>query len=208
MRRLVIGLLVSVVAARGQAAEDLSGQLLGLKRVFIDKFGGGEGSAQLRDMVIASMQRARLFVVTENADRADAVLRGSGEDLAFTDVFQSGESVGARANVSGGKGTSVKNRDYLALGSGVNESESTRIQERKHEAAASVRLVNKEGDVIWSTTQESVGAKLRSASADVAEKITRQLVQDYERARGRRGQGGGGAAAVEVGPAVVPGKGQ
>ena len=60
-----MGLLVCAAAARGQAAEDLSGELLGLKRVFIDKFGGGEGSAQLRDMVIASLQRARLFVEME-----------------------------------------------------------------------------------------------------------------------------------------------
>ena len=200
MMRVLACLLFCIVPACAQVAEDLTVELLGLKRVFIDKFGGGEGAAQLRDMVIAGMQRARLFVVTENADRADAVLRGSGEDLAFTDLFQSGEAVGARGNISGGRGTSVKNRDYLALGSGVSESESTRIQERKHEAAASVRLVNKDGDVIWSTTQESVGAKLRSASADVADKITRQLVQDYERVKARRAPVGGGPVTVEVGP--------
>ena len=46
-----------------------------------------------------------------------------------------------------------------------------------------MRLVNKEGDVIWSTTQESLGAKFRGASADVAEKITPQLKEDFERAR-------------------------
>lgn len=201
MKRIVACVLFCIVPAWAQVAEDLTVELLGLKRVFIDKFGGGEGSAQLRDMVIASLQRARLFVVTENADRADAVLRGSGEDLAFTDLFQSGEAVGARGNVSAGRGTSSKNRDFLALGSGVSESESMRIQERKHEAAASVRLVNKEGDVIWSTTQESVGAKLRSASSDVADKITRQLVQDYERVKARRAPGSGGGTVVEVGPA-------
>jgi len=200
MTRLLVCILLGMVDARAQVAEDLSVELLGLKRVFIDKFGGGEGSAQLRDMVIASLQRARLFVVTENADRADAVLRGSGEDLAFTDLFQSGETVGARSNLSAGRGASTKNRDYLALGAGVNDSESTRIQERKHEATASVRLVNKEGDVIWSTTQESQGAKLRSASADVADKITRQLQQDYDRVRSRRAPAG--ASAVEVGARV------
>jgi hypothetical protein len=43
--------------------------------------------------------------------------------------------------------------------------------------------VDKDGDVIWSTIQESKGAKFRGASADVADKITRQLVADYERAR-------------------------
>ena len=108
-------------------------------------------------MVIASLQRAGLFVVTENAERADAVLRGSGEDLVFTDVFQTGEYGRGAGEYCGGKGASSKTRDYLALGSGVNESESSRIQERKHEATASVRLVNKDGDVIWSTTQESLG---------------------------------------------------
>jgi len=46
-----------------------------------------------------------------------------------------------------------------------------------------VRLVNKDGDVIWSTTQESNGAKFRGASADVADKITRQLTADLDRVR-------------------------
>ena len=59
----------------------------------------------------------------------------------------------------------------------VGEQESTRIAERKHEATAAVRLVSKDGDVLWSTTQESLGAKFRGASADVADKITRQLLQ-------------------------------
>jgi hypothetical protein len=48
---------------------------------------------------------------------------------------------------------------------------------------ATVRLVNKDGDVIWSTTQESLGGKFRGASADVADKITSKLRDDYERAR-------------------------
>jgi hypothetical protein len=66
---------------------------------------------------------------------------------------------------------------------GAGENESSRIAERKHEASAAVRLVNKEGDVIWSTTQESTGGKFRGASADVSDKITRQLVSDFERAK-------------------------
>ncbi|MGH9673720.1 MAG: hypothetical protein ACRD44_11115, partial [Bryobacteraceae bacterium] len=61
--------------------------------------------------------------------------------------------------------------------------ESTRIAERKHEATAAVRIVNKEGDVIWSTTQESMGAKFRGAGSDTADKITKQLMADFDRAR-------------------------
>jgi hypothetical protein len=46
--------------------------------------------------------------------------------------------------------------------------------------------VNRDGDVIWSTIQESQGAKFRSAAADVAERIGRQLAADYAKARGQK----------------------
>lgn len=178
----------------GEELERIPFELLNLKRVYVEKFGGGEGAAQLRDMVIAGFQRAKLFVVTENPERADAVLRGSAEDLVFTDVFQSGESLTARAGVSAGSGSS-SNRSGRSSGSlqaSVGESENTRIQERKHEASAAVRLVNRDGDVMWSTTQESAGGKFRSASADVAERITRQLVLDVEKLRARKREAGNG----------------
>lgn len=160
------------------------GQLRQIRRLYIDKFGGGEAASQVRDMVIDALSRARLFVVTENPEKADAILRGSAEDLVFTDVFQSSDGVSARTGVSLGRGsTNSRNRESLAVSGGVGDQESTRIQERKHEASASVRIVNRDGDVIWSTTQESLGGKFRSASADVAEKISRALIADWKRGR-------------------------
>lgn len=184
MSRLVRVVFAACFAwgVQAQEPEQLALQLRTLKRLYVDKFGGGEGAAQIRDMLIASLQGAKLFVITENPERADAVLRGSGEDLVFTDLFQTSEGINARTNLGVGKGSSAKGRDYLSLGGGVGDNEQSRIQERKHEASASVRIVNKDGDVIWSTTQESQGAKFRSASADVADKITRQLVQEFGRA--------------------------
>ena len=68
-------------------------------------------------------------------------------------------------------------------GINIGQNESSQSNERKHEASASVRLVNRHGDVIWSTTQESGGAKFKSASADVADKIFRKLTDDLQRAR-------------------------
>jgi hypothetical protein len=69
------------------------------------------------------------------------------------------------------------------MGIGAGDSESSHSSERRHEANAAIRLVNKDGDVIWSTTQESMGGKFRGASSDVADKITRQLTEDFERAK-------------------------
>ena len=154
-------------------------QLLTIRRVFVDRLAGGETAAQMRDMLISSLQNARLFVITENEERSDAVLRGSGEDLVFTNTHDSSESVSVRANV----GVSRSSRDRNYGGIGLGESESSRNTERRHEAVAAVRLVNKDGDVIWSTTQESMGGKFRGASADVADKVVRTLKDDYDRAR-------------------------
>ncbi len=183
-----LALLMLAAPASASEPEALEMQLPSVTRVYVEKFGGGESAAQLRDMIIASMQKLRVFVLTESPDRADAVLRGSGEDLVFTDVFQSGDSITARAGLSLGRGSSYSRsgRESIGLQGSVGENENMRVQERKHEASASVRLVNRGGDVIWSTTQESQGAKFRSASADVAEKIARQLLQDIERTRKTR----------------------
>ena len=155
-------------------------QLLTIRRVYVDRLTGGETAAQMRDILISSMAGSQLFILTENAEKADVTLRGAAEDLVFTDVHTSQDSLNAHANVGSGK--SVNQRAATA-GLSVGESESEHSSERRHEAVAAVRLVNKDGDVIWSTTQESVGAKFRGASADVADKITAKLKEDFERAR-------------------------
>ena len=190
------------VAAPAAVEEESLGQLLTVRRVYIDRLSGGETAGQMRDMIAASLQGAKLFVITENPDRADAILRGSAEDLVFTDVHSSSDSIHADAhfgfsngdstynNSSGGYGvmggrSSSTQRDSRSQNGGISvgDSESTHSVERRHEAVAAVRLVNKDGDVIWSTTQESLGGKFRGSSADVADKITKKLLEDYERAK-------------------------
>jgi hypothetical protein len=43
--------------------------------------------------------------------------------------------------------------------------------------------VNAAGDVLWSTTQESSGAKFKGAMADVADKVVRRLTEETRKAR-------------------------
>ena len=187
-------------AAPAAVEEEALGQLLTVRRVYIDRLSGGETAGQMRDMIAASLQSAKLFVITENPDRADATLRGSAEDLVFTDVHSSSDSIHADSHFGFGKGDATSNnsgggalgghssstqRDQRSQNGGmsVGDSESAHSVERRHEAVAAVRLVNKDGDIILSTTQESLGGKFRGSSADVADKITKKLLEDYERAR-------------------------
>ena len=160
--------------------------LLGVKRVYVSNLGGGAQAEALRELIIASLDSAKLFVLTDNIERADAVLKGAADDHSFTDTFDSDENVSGHTGAGTGKSASSI---YSTAGGGISAalsaagSESHHIKERKHEAYAAVRLCNKDGDVLWSTTQESLGAKFRGASADVAAKIARQLTLDVDRAR-------------------------
>lgn len=162
-------------------------QIAAVKKVYVEKFGGGVGADQIRDMVIAAIERTKLFVLTENPERADTLLRGSAEDLVYTETFQSSDGISARLSPSLGSGSgSNKSGARVTAGVSLGDNESVHKQERRHEASASVRLVGRDGDVIWSTIQESQGAKFRSAAADVAERIGRQLAADYAKARERK----------------------
>lgn len=177
MKTILLALSVASLAGAG----DLK-QLLTVHRVYVDRLTGGETAAQMRDIIISSLAGSDLFVLTENQEKADTILRGAAEDLVFTDVHQSSDSLDAHANLSSTRG-SYYSRSGSAGGIGVGQNESDRSQERRHEALAAVRLVNKDGDVIWSTTEESLGAKFRGASADVADKVTARLKEDFAKAR-------------------------
>jgi hypothetical protein len=174
--------LASPAAPVSTIERDCLRQLLTVRHVFVDRLNGGETAEQMRDMLINSLQNTRLFVVTENQEKADASLRGSAEDLVFTDQHTSSEGINAHMNAGTGRSSSRGGAGPYG-GVSVGENESMHSVERRHEASAAVRLVNKDGDVIWSATEESTGGRFRGASAEVADKITGKLADDYTRAR-------------------------
>jgi phage portal protein BeeE len=159
----------------------LGQDLAQVKRIFIDKLTPGEGSEQIRDQLLSAVASTGLFVMTENPDRADAFLRGGAEDRVYMETFDFRDGVNGRAQL--GTGTTSRTSSRTAAAVSLGEDESARQTERKHEAFAAIRLVNKDGDVIWSTLQQSAGAKFRAASLDVVYKVVDQLKQDVAAAR-------------------------
>lgn len=195
---IVFGFLAGGCFAAGAGSDPVEPSAVGpsavepslahVKRIYIEPLGGGEGSGQMRDMIITALQNSKLFVITDSMDRADATLRGSADDKIYTEEHTSSDSIGIHG--TSGSGTSHNNATGIGsssrsnTGAGVTDSESSHSNERRHEASASIRLVDSNGDVIWSTTQESAGGKFRGAMADVADKIARQLLEDTRKARG------------------------
>jgi len=178
------------------------------RRVFIEQLGGGQNSDQMRDMIISALQNTGLFVITEKQDTADAIIRGSSDDKTYTENHTTSESVGLHTSSGSGSsssnttsgGTSIRKN----LGLGISDNETSHIEDRRHEASAALRMINSDGDVIWSTTQESAGGKFRGAMADVADKITRQLVSDVIKARKQTARAESAGTAPGAPPPATP----
>src|SRR5580693_5225902 len=167
--------------------EEVAEHLAKVRRIYIAILTGGDAALQLRDLLMTSLHNSKQFVITEDEDKADAVLKGAGDDDVFTDTFQSTEGINAHTQMSAGSSEGLRNyansSSNRSGGLSIGENDSRRTEERKHEAIATVRLVSKDGNVIWSSTAESLGAKFMGASADVADKIAKRLVTDYKAAK-------------------------
>ena len=177
-------LLVLSGAPQETPEEEPAAQLTKVRRIFVDLLTGGDSALMIRDLLISSLQASKIFIITEDEDRADAVLKGAADETIFTELFASSNGINAHANVST-PGSSSSNSRFGSRGAsmGVGENETRRSEERKREAIATVRLVNTDGDVIWSTTQESLGGRFKGAGADVADKVAKRLAADYNSAR-------------------------
>src|ERR1017187_6231163 len=105
-------------------------QLLEVRRVYVDHLTGGETAAQMRDILLSALETSNLFVLTENPERADATLKGASEDLVFTDVHNSSDSINAHTNL--GTARTTKTSTGLNAGFGIGESESDHSTERRH----------------------------------------------------------------------------
>ena len=184
---ILLGLLCFAPFLEQTPEEQAAEQLSHVRRIYIAILTGGDAALQIRDLLMTSLHNSKQFVITEDEDKADAVLKGAGDDDVFTDTFQSSEGINARTQI--GAGSSEGLRNYSSSSSShsgsvsIGENDSRRTEERKHEAIATVRLVSKDGDVIWSATAESLGAKFMGASADVADKIAKRLVADFKAAK-------------------------
>lgn len=158
--------------------------LLKVKRIFVDSFGDDAISKELQSMIVSALVATKRFKVTENRDRADAILKGAALEKTSQELHAYGESTAVGAASGGGhaeiNGASASSSGgFIARHMGTSDSSVN--TETINEARVAVRLVNMDGDVIWTSTQESKGAKYKGSSADVADRCVKQLIKDVEK---------------------------
>jgi curli biogenesis system outer membrane secretion channel CsgG len=170
------------------ADEEIAAKFAKIRRVYVESFGDDQASKQAQAMVIDVLTKSHRFIVTEKRESADAILKGVGLEKSSQELHASSEATsvsgaaGSHQGTISGSGGSVSGSSsggFIARGAGI--ADSTTSTETINDARMAVRLVSTDGDVVWSTTQESKGAKYKGASADVAEKVVKQLLWDLEK---------------------------
>ncbi|MGA2424113.1 MAG: hypothetical protein ABSG07_08930 [Terriglobales bacterium] len=153
------------------AADADPAALLKVKRIFVDSFGDDAISKEVQSMVVSSLVATTEFKVTENRERADAILKGVAIEKTSQELHAYSE------------GTAVASRN-----GGAAIKDSSANTETIQDAKIAVRLVDLNGDVIWTSTQESKGAKYKGSSADAADKCVKQLLRDVEKLKNKSTQ--------------------
>ncbi len=178
MRRLFFALLLTMLPAMnfsqvkppdgqtGRKADPGITTLSDVRRIYVESFGDDATSREVQSMVVSALVGTGQFKVTENRERADAVMKGVATERSSQELhaYSEGTAVGGRNGATGIRDSSANT-------------------ETIHEAKVSLRLVNPDGDVIWTVIQESKGAKYKGPAADAADRCVKQLVRDTEKLR-------------------------
>jgi len=182
-----IVLLLAATGAVATAEEPLSladqqlKKLSGVRRLYVEEL-AGEGAHAIRDLLAAAIHSRGLFVLVEDPASADAYVRGSAEDLIYTDYQRFSSGINVRGAASSSQRESGES-NYGSASFGLGDNEDVNRRERKHEALAAVRIALNNGEVVWAAVRESSGAKFRGAAADVAHGIADELEAALAKAR-------------------------
>jgi hypothetical protein len=164
-------------------------RLVNVRRVCVSDFGTDALGIQIQEVVIAKLFQAKRFSLTEDCEKADFVVKGT--IIERSDYATRSESEGIGFGQSGSSSRSSSSRfgsTGSSSGSSVSGSvsgnayESLSSSEVKSQAALTMRIVDRDGEIIWATSQESGEGKSKGAFTLAAEQAVRRLLRDMVRA--------------------------
>jgi hypothetical protein len=160
-------------------------RLLEVRRICVQKLGDDPIGIQVQEMVIAKLFESRRFSLTENCDKADFVLKGSVTERSERSSRSESEGVGINASASGSQSSragSFSSGTSASTSAGASAHESLSSSEVKQQAAVTLRLVDKDGEILWAISSESTGGKTKGAIGDAADRAIRRFLRDIEKA--------------------------
>src|ERR1039457_458533 len=160
MRLTLITLLLLTGLAMAQATPSQSPQnpcptvttsgkaLSQIKRIYVESFGDDPIAKEMQAMVVDSLTNSKVFAVTENRDKADAILKGSTLEKTSQEAHSYSDStaVGTMHGSSSGSlygtipGTISRSSSASVSGTHAADATSTSSLNTTNDARASVRL--------------------------------------------------------------------
>ncbi len=87
--------VAQAASAPGKEADTDSALLLKVKRIYVESFGDDIISKELQSMIVSALVATKRFMVTENHERADAILKGVALEKTSQELHAYGESTAA-----------------------------------------------------------------------------------------------------------------
>lgn len=183
----VVCFIPAVAQDEAETELDTSTELASIKRICVEKFAGLEPQAdQAREMAIASLFGTKKFRVTENCEKAEAILRGSVTGSSEQRVRVEGDSVEfgravgySSASVGGGSGSGSAG---FGAAKGA-DAETLASSETISQASITLRIVDPDGEILWAHTEEAKAGKVKGPVAFAIDRAIDQLLRDIEKAK-------------------------
>jgi hypothetical protein len=168
-------------------------KLCAVKKISVDSFGDDALAKALYGMIINDLAATKKFTITEWPGDADAILRGGAVATTPTESkTSSGQSTGSGGGQApgggGGRGETGGQAPSGGGGQGApggagaaQKPGGTSVivsTDNVTDATLAMRIVSKDGTIIWAATKESKGANGKGPIEDVADAIVAQLMTD------------------------------
>jgi len=160
-------------------------RLVSVKRICVQNLGDDPNGILVQEMVIAKLFESRRFSLTENCDKADFILKGFVTERSDRAFRSETESVGLRASASASdseRAGSARTGTSASASTGLSDHETLSSTEVKQQAAVTLRLVDKDGEILWAFSSESTGGKTKGAIGDATDRAVRRFLREIERA--------------------------
>jgi hypothetical protein len=173
-------------------------KLCAVKKISVDSFGDDALAKALYGMIINDLAATKKFTITEWPGDADAILRGgaiastptesktSGGQSSGSGGGQAPSGGGGRGETggqapSGGGGQGAPGGGGAGGAGAAQKAGGTSVivsTDNVTDATLAMRIVSKDGTIIWAATKESKGTNGKGPIEDVADAIVAQLMTD------------------------------
>jgi len=129
-------------------------------------------------LTISSLFASKRFALHENCGKTDAILKGAVSLEREHRARSESEGIDFSASAS-----SSEDSGRAAASARGGASERLFSTEGFIHVSVTLRIVDREGEILWAHTEESKGGKIKGSLAQAVDRAVKQLLREIEKAQ-------------------------